>query len=170
MIYKNIYYGFMSRIIATFIFFIFLKKMENIPFIQKYLYLLIFIGLLVLDSIDTFYLLNINNVHNFDIILHKLYKIKYYQINDKIIDTFTYLLLISLFPSDNILKFFVLYRLIGVLLYLKTKNNYSLVIFFDFIKEYLLYLFIFGHNYIYLTLFLILKIILEFYLYSQKNI
>lgn len=160
----------MSRIIATFIFFIFLKKMENIPFIQKYLYLLIFIGLLVLDSIDTFYLLNINNVHNFDIILHKLYKIKYYQINDKIIDTFTYLLLISLFPSDNILKFFVLYRLIGVLLYLKTKNNYSLVIFFDFIKEYLLYLFIFGHNYIYLTLFLILKIILEFYLYSQKNI
>ena len=144
--------------------------MENIPFIQKYLYLLIFIGLLVLDSIDTFYLLNINNVHNFDIILHKLYKIKYYQINDKIIDTFTYLLLISLFPSDNILKFFVLYRLIGVLLYLKTKNNYSLVIFFDFIKEYLLYLFIFGHNYIYLTLFLILKIILEFYLYSQKNI
>ena len=160
----------MSRIIATFIFFIFLKKMENIPFIQKYLYLLIFIGLLVLDSIDTFYLLNINNVHNFDIILHKLYKIKYYQINDKVIDTFTYLLLISLFPSDNILKFFVLYRLIGVLLYLKTKNNYSLVIFFDFIKEYLLYLFIFGHNYIYLTLFLILKIILEFYLYSQKNI
>ena len=124
----------------------------------------------MLDSIDTFYLLNINNVHNFDIILHKLYKIKYYQINDKIIDTFTYLLLISLFPSDNILKFFVLYRLIGVLLYLKTKNNYSLVIFFDFIKEYLLYLFIFGHNYIYLTLFLILKIILEFYLYSQKNI
>jgi hypothetical protein len=170
MIYKNIYYGFMSRIIATFIFFIFLKKMENIPFIQKYLYLLIFIGLLALDSIDTFYLLNINNVHNFDIILHKLYKIKYYQINDKIIDIFTYLLLISLFPSDNILKFFVLYRLIGVLLYLKTKNNYSLVIFFDFIKEYLLYLFIFGHNYIYLTLFLILKIILEFYLYSQKNI
>lgn len=160
----------MSRIIATFIFFIFLKKMENIPFIQKYLYLLIFIGLLALDSIDTFYLLNINNVHNFDIILHKLYKIKYYQINDKIIDIFTYLLLISLFPSDNILKFFVLYRLIGVLLYLKTKNNYSLVIFFDFIKEYLLYLFIFGHNYIYLTLFLILKIILEFYLYSQKNI
>tara|TARA_B110000483_G_scaffold156428_1_gene185741 strand:+ start:16433 stop:16945 length:513 start_codon:yes stop_codon:yes gene_type:complete len=170
MIYKNIYYGFVSRIIATFIFFIFLKKMENIPFIQKYLYLLIFIGLLALDSIDTFYLLNINNVHNFDIILHKLYKIKYYQINDKIIDIFTYLLLISLFPSDNILKFFVLYRLIGVLLYLKTKNNYSLVIFFDFIKEYLLYLFIFGHNYIYLTLFLILKIILEFYLYSQKNI
>ena len=168
MIYKNIYYGFLSRIIATFIFFIFLKKMENIPFIQKYLYLLIFIGLLVLDSIDTFYLLNIHNIYTFDTILHKLYKIKYYQIIDKIIDIFTYLLLIGLFPSDNILKFLVLFRLIGILLYLKTKNNYSLVIFFDFVKEYLLYLFIFNHNYNYLPLFLILKIILEFYLYSQK--
>ena len=169
MIYKNIYYGFMSRIIATFIFFIFLKKMENIPFIQKYLYLLIFIGLLALDSIDTFYLLNINNVHNFDIILHKLYKIKYYQINDKIIDTFTYLLLISLFPSDNILKFFVLYRLIGVLLYLKTNNNYSLVIFFDFIKEYLLYLFIFGNNYTYIPILMVCKIGFEYYFHKVHN-
>ena len=97
MIYKNIYYGFVSRIITTLIFFIFLKKMENIPFIHRYIYLIIFIGLLALDSIDTFYLLNINNIYNFDTILHKLYKIKYYQINDKIIDIFTYLLLISLF-------------------------------------------------------------------------
>tara|TARA_B100001175_G_C19316340_1_gene545534 strand:+ start:67 stop:597 length:531 start_codon:yes stop_codon:yes gene_type:complete len=168
MIYKNIYYGFVSRIITTLIFFIFLKKMENIPFIHRYIYLIIFIGLLALDSIDTFYLLNINNIYNFDTILHKLYKIKYYQINDKIIDIFTYLLLISLFPSDNILKFLVLFRLIGILLYLKTKNNYSLVIFFDFIKEYLLYLFIFGHNYNYLPLFFILKIIFEFYLYTKK--
>lgn len=170
MIYKNIYYGFLSRIIATLIFFIFLKKMEHIPFIQKYLYLLIFIGFIVLDTIDTFYLLNIHNIYTFDTILHNLYKIKYYQINDKIIDIFTYLLLIGLFPSDNILKFLVLFRLIGILLYLKTKNNYSLVIFFDFVKEYLLYLFIFNHNYNFLPLFLILKIILEFYLYSQKNI
>ena len=168
MIYKNIHYGFISRIIATLIFFIFLKKMEHIPFIQKYLYLLIFIGFIVLDTIDTFYLLNIHNIYNFNTILHKLYKIKYYQINDKIIDIFTYLLLIGLFPSDNILKFLVLFRLIGILVYLKTKNNYSLVIFFDFVKEYLLYLFIFNHNYNYLPLFLILKIILEFYLYSQK--
>lgn len=171
MIHKKIYHGFVIRIILTLIFFIFLKKLEKIPIIAKYLYLLLFVGLTFLDIMDISYLVNVNNIFNLPKLLEKSNtNNKYYQIPDKIIDILSYIILILIFYVDNNLIFLVLYRFIGVLLYYKTNDKKFLVIFFDFVKEYLLYLFVFGNNFSYLYIFVVAKIIFEYGLYLRTKV
>ena len=65
-----------------------------------------------------------------------------YQMNDKVCDIISYILVYLMFGLDNHVLFFIIYRTIGVYLFLKTKDRKWLIIFFDFIKEYLLYLYI----------------------------
>jgi len=67
------------------------------------------------------------------------------------------------FEFDNqMLLFFILWRLIGIIIYSKTKNFTHLAIFVDFVKEYLLYLYFFNNNNKYLWLFVTCKIIFEY--------
>ena len=171
---KNIpYHGLVVRIILTLIFYLFLKKMENLPLINKYLYLILFVFLIFLDVMDFFYVIDfesiINPVKLMKNIKDNIADNKYYQIYDKIIDVLSYSLLL-IFDIDNTLKFLILYRLIGVLIYLFTLNGKSLIIFFDFVKEYLLYVSVLGNNYNYLILFLLPKILLEYYFYYSRKL
>jgi hypothetical protein len=155
--------GINIRYITTFLSFYVVAL--NITFLNKYLYLLLPILLTVLDAIDSIF------------ILHYNYKNKYnrckfgynYQISDKICDSISYLLLFLFFKLDIILLLFVVYRIIGVVLFYFTKNSSWLILFFDFAKEYLLYLFIFGNNYIYLPIFILLKIGFEYYHHTITN-
>jgi hypothetical protein len=155
--------GINIRYITTFLSFYVVAL--NITFLNKYLYLLLPILLTVLDGLDSIFLLHYN------------YKKKnngckfeyYYQISDKICDSISYLLLFLFFKLDTILLLFVLYRIIGVVLFYFTKNSSWLILFFDFAKEYLLYLFIFGNNYMYLPVFILLKIGFEYYHHTITN-
>ena len=169
MLEDKIYHGLVLRIILTLIFYLFLKKMEHVPIINKYLYLILFIFLLFLDCLDNLCYYNIDFLIDVKNILtkKKLGTNISYQKYDKVIDIFSYLLLF-IFEIDNYLKFLILYRLIGVILYIQTHNGKALIIFFDFVKEYLLYISIFGNNYKYLLIFILKKIILEYYFFYSK--
>jgi hypothetical protein len=92
-----------------------------------------------------------------------------YQSHDKVIDLVSYVLLFIFFQLDYKLLFFACYRMIGVFLFIFTRDSIWLVLFFDLIKEYLLYLFIFGNNYLYFPIMIILKIIFEFYIHKMYN-
>lgn len=84
-------------------------------------------------------------------------------------DSISYLLLFLFFKLNNILLFFIIYRIIGVILFLITKDSRCFIIFFDFVKEYLLYLFIFGNNNLYLPIFILCKICFEYYYHIIHN-
>lgn len=92
-----------------------------------------------------------------------------YQLNDKLCDVISYWLLFAFFKLDDTLLFFTFYRSIGVLLFYLTRDNRWLIVFFDFVKEYLLYSFVFGKDYRYLPFFIILKIYVEYYWHTQVN-
>lgn len=173
MINNIVYHGLVIRVVLTLLFYLFLRKMENIPLINKYLYLILFVVLILLDIMECFYVIDIKSILNpinlINNIKHNIVDNKSYQVYDKIIDVLSYCLLLT-FDIDNTLKFLILYRLIGVLIYLFTSNGKSLVVFFDFVKEYLLYIFIFGNNYNYIILFLLPKILLEYYFYYSRKI
>ena len=147
------------RYIVTVITFYFLSL--NVFTLKNYIYLILPIVLTLLDEVDniftTFY--NANNcVKSF-----------YYQSNDKICDSISYFLLYAFFKLDFIFLFFILYRVIGVILFYYTKNSSWLILFFDFAKEYLLYLFIFGNNFFYLPFFILCKICFEYYYHAIHN-
>ena len=101
----------------------------------------------------------------------------YYQVSDKIYDSISYLMVYVFLrqffrldaKSDMILLLFILYRIIGVVLFYKTKNSTWLILFFDFIKEFFLYLAIFGNNYSYIGLFIGCKIMFEYYYHTIHN-
>lgn len=151
--------GMTLRYIVTVITFYFLSL--NVFTLKNYIYLILPIVLTLLDEVDniftTFY--NANNCT----------KLFYYQSNDKICDVISYLLLYAFFKLDFILLFFILYRVIGVILFYYTKNSSWLILFFDFAKEYLLYLFIFGNNFICLPFFILCKICFEYYYHEIHN-
>ena len=84
--------------------------------------------------------------------------------NDKLCDLASYTLAYLMFNLDKHVLFFIIYRTIGVSLFLITKDRRWLIIFFDFIKEYLLYLYITKskkNNKLLITL-IVLKIIYEY--------
>jgi len=134
----------------------------NNRFIRNYLYLLLPFLLLILDLTDNI----VTTFHNQTKVCAKTF---HYQKLDKICDLVSYFALFLFFDFDNYLKYFVLYRGIGVILFCLTKNSIWLIVFFDFIKEYLLYLFIFGNKFIYLPFFMVCKIIFEYYLHTKVN-
>ncbi len=167
-------YGFTIRCILTLAFILWLYSFSTNKFIKKYIYLFLPIGLSILDKIDEIFIsyamllqyLNINNTNN---IYFKCSANFYYQYYDKIYDSLSYILTFLLclyFKKDLILLWFIIYRIIGVILFCLTKDSLWLIVFFDFIKEYLLYLFVFNTNYAYILVFIFLKICFEIWLHK----
>jgi len=72
----------------------------------------------------------------------------YYQVYDKTNDVLgyvtAYLFLLIFVKNDFLLLGFILYRIVGFVLFSWTHNHHWLILFFDFVKEYLLYIFFFG--------------------------
>jgi hypothetical protein len=95
----------------------------------------------------------------------------YYQIQDKIMDAFSYLLFYAFFPSLHKTLFlpFLIYRIIGVVLMALTKNAVYLIIMPDFLKEYLLYLYVFKDDNTYLPTCFGLKMAFEVYYHTKVN-
>jgi hypothetical protein len=156
---ERILNGNILRYIVTIIA-LYILSVNNSTFLVKNMYLILPILLTILDIVDNVFTVN------YYLPCGKTY---YYQIRDKICDSVTYLLLFLFFKLDNVLFMFVLYRIIGVMLFYITKNSRWLIIFFDFAKEYLLYLFIFGKNYLYIPIFIIGKIGFEYYFHTIFN-
>ena len=78
------------------------------------------------------------------------------------------LVFLIFFKTDYLLLAFILYRIVGIILYLITNNTAWFIPFFDFIKEYLLYNYLFKTNK-YIIIFIILKMIYEYFNYSILN-
>lgn len=166
--HKIISMGFILRYTLTITVFYILYKTHAEQKSHNYIFLILPVLLTILDSTDCIpieiYTHNMNKctTHLFD-----------YQINDKICDSISYLLLFLFFTFKfNILVpllFFILYRVIGVLLFYFTKNSAWLIMFFDFTKEFMLYIFFFGKNYIYLPFFVACKIGFEYYWHTNVN-
>ncbi len=159
---KFINYGLILRYITTVLFLLCLYLFFN-KFIKIYIFLILPIALTLLDKSDELGIQYFNIDKNTYIHCAKLF---YYQHLDKICDSISYILtfvfLCMVFKPDMILLFFIIYRIIGVILFCLTRDSSWLVPFFDFIKEYFLYIFIFNKNYSYMPIFIFLKICFEY--------
>ena len=168
---KNINSGIIVRYVLTIIIIIYLGLSKN-TFMKKYIYLIIPLILGILDMIDHRVYFEQGYI-KFTNEKCKCCKHFYYHSNDKICDSISYVLTFILlclyFKPDFILLLFIVYRIIGVILFYITKDSSWLILFFDFIKEYILYLFIFNRNYSYILVFIFLKICVEFYWHKKLN-
>lgn len=151
---KYINIGIVIRLVVTVITFNTLYIYSNLHILTKNIYLILPIILLVLDKLDNILICT---------------KTFYYQLNDKIVDLLSYLLVFTLIPINNILLLLIIYRLIGVILFGITGLSIYLVIFFDFIKEYLLYIYLFKNNNSYIYLFIVGKILIEYIHHNYLN-
>jgi hypothetical protein len=160
-----IYRGIVIRMTATVIS---LYGLATTPPTLQYILLILPVLLTVLDKLDN--------------ILIPSYKKQctkqfYYQSTDKIYDSITYVIVYFFLrhvfrldtKSDTILLMFILYRIIGVILFYNTKDSRWLIVFFDFVKEFLLYLAIFRNNYSYIFLFILCKVAFEYYYHTIHN-
>lgn len=162
-----------NMIVRVFLFFLFLVvlfKYSDNKIIHKYLLIILIVSLFVSDKSDTIF-------PNFIAPLFTNEKPKYnsclhtdiYTIKDKIADLVSYILVFLIFfRTDYLLLAFILYRIVGIILYLITNNTAWFIPFFDFIKEYLLYNYLFKTNK-YIIIFIILKMIYEYFNYSILN-
>jgi hypothetical protein len=162
-----------NMIVRVFLFFLFLLilfKYSDNKIIHKYLLVILITALFISDKSDTIF-------PNFIAPLFTNEKPKYnnclytnfYIIKDKIADLASYVLVFLIFfKNDYLLLAFILYRAVGIVLYLITNNTNWFILFFDFIKEYLLYNYLFKTNK-YIFIFIILKIIYEYFNYSIFN-
>ncbi len=151
------------RIILTIVSLYFLS-LSGVKIITQNIYIILPILLTLLDETD--------NIHT--------YSLKYkgkengctktfdYQIKDKIVDVASYFYTYSLFGDTNIF-YLSIYRLFGVLLFYFTKASKWLILFFDFVKEYMIYIYLFKDNFTYLPFAVIGKIIFEYYFHSKHN-
>lgn len=162
-----------NMIVRVFLFFLFLLilfKYSDNKIIHKYLLLILVVGLFISDKSDTFFPiffdpLFTNEKPKYNNCLYT----DFYTIKDKIADLASYVLVFLIFfKNDYLLLAFILYRMVGIILYLTTNNTKWFIPFFDFIKEYLLYNYLFKTNK-YIFVFIILKIIYEYFNYSIIN-
>lgn len=133
---KAVYVEHFLRVAVTFILFVMLKWPTN-PYA-------LVLAITVLDEIGQLhaYFGKDGGWENKE----RVTKTEAYQQADKISDALTYLMLFYLIPNDPVLHFFVVFRAIGVLLYVWTKKVWPLIVFFDFAKEYILYKQLFSHS------------------------
>lgn len=171
-IYINV--GMFIRTILTLCIFYVLSFYRN-NFIITHQYLLLPLILFILDLIDNVpaKIHNIlHNIENGEFILKNInncFKTFHYQLLDKICDSFSYLLLFFFFKIDANILYFTIYRIIGVLLFGLSKRTFWLIIFFDFVKEYMIYLYFFMNANNYLQFFIVCKIIFEYYFHTVVN-
>jgi hypothetical protein len=165
--------GVALRTVLTFISFYLIKTYAN----KNHIHVILPFALTILDGVDNFFI-------KYDVIskgksitagtncTKKSKESKFYQVNDKIIDTLSYILCYIYFYeelNDTLLEIFIAYRTIGVILFIVTHNKYFLVSCFDFVKEYMLYKHFFQSDYTYLAFFIILKIIFEYVFHMIYN-
>jgi hypothetical protein len=146
------------RVLITFVLFVVLKWPTN-PYV-------LVLVILLLDSIGP--------LHAYPDIENKkrVTQSEEYQQADKISDALTYLMLIYLVPNEPVLHFFVLYRVFGVLMYFWTQQVWPVIVFFDFIKEYILFKALFAKSEHVNTIFgvsIVLKILFEAYFHTVHN-
>lgn len=151
----------MIRFIVTLIIFYLISK-NKIKWIENNLLIILAFILLLLDYVDGFLIKHVYKIR-------KCLKSFNYQSSDKILDIFTYSLLLFVLPNNSVLKFFILIRFIGTVLFYFTRNSVWLIYFFDFVKEYLVHLYFFGKNSSFLYFFVVLKIMFEFYFHTFHN-
>jgi len=151
---KNINLGIIIRILSTILVLTLLSNYKN----NLEIYLILPILLIVLDNYDNIFIKQ-----------KKCTKTFHYQINDKLIDLLTYILVIIIFKIDNIYLLFLLWRTIGIILFNLTKKSIYLITMFDFMKEYLIYLYLFNRNNNYLGICVFGKIIFEYYYHTKVN-
>jgi len=151
----------MIRFIVTLIIFYLISK-NKIKWIENNLLIILAFILLLLDRVDGFLIQHVYKTR-------KCSKSFNYQSSDKILDIFTYSLLLFVLPNDSVLKFFILFRFIGTVLFYVNRNSVWLIYFFDFVKEYLVYLYLFGKNSSVLYFLIVFKIMFEFYFHTFHN-
>lgn len=151
---KNINLGIIIRILSTLLVLTCLSNYNN----NSEIYLILPILLIVLDNYDNIFIKQ-----------KKCTKTFHYQLNDKINDLLTYSLVFIMFKIDNIYLLLLLWRTIGIILFTLTKKSVYLITMFDFMKEYLLYLYLFNKNNNYLGLCIVGKIIFEYYYHTKVN-
>ena len=163
-----------NMIVRVFLFFLFLlilSKYSDNKIIHKYLLIILIVSLFVSDIADTTFPNFINSLFTNEKPKYNncLYT-DFYIIKDKIVDLVSYILVFLIFfKTDYLLLSFILYRAVGIVLYLLTNNTNWFILFFDFIKEYLLYNYLFKTNK-YIIIFIILKINYEYFSYSISNL
>ena len=159
-------YGSFLRYIITSVTVYLLYINAKWTIIQKYKYAIIPVLLTLLDGVDSLFI-DIYKINNND---SKCDTFSFqYQSYDKICDSVSYLLFFAVLGLDNIYLYFIIYRIIGVSLFYITKDSKWLILFFDFAKEYLLYIFLFGNNYKFMPFFILCKIAFEYYLHTYIN-
>ena len=178
-------YGMIFRIFSTIIlFFILYSLMKGgNKFCNKYFLVILALSLYILDSFDTkafplyqYYVpSSIESACSYKI--SRISKIKsfyeqklninsiYYNIIDNCVDTLIYIIAYFVFNLNNIFLYFLLYRMVGVGIYIYTQNTRWLILFFDFMKEYLIYFFLVKNDLSYIWLFILVKINFEIYLH-----
>ncbi len=165
-LYKNILYGFYLRLIITLIILILIKK-QGFKFtkVNVNLNLILPVILFLLDGVDEIpSLINLGYKNK-----KRACKTFRYQSLDKINDLLSYILTCIIFRLDKYFIFFIMIRTIGVSLFLKYRKVRYLILFPDFMKEYLLYRYFFGSNDKLLFFFYICKICIEYYWHIKKN-
>jgi len=100
-----------------------------------------------------------------------------YSILDKTIDIIQYIYAIYLLKNNNtinnnqyrIISLFLIYRIFGLISYIFTNKSWLYIVFFDFIKEYLFLIYLFGNkiNKEILIMVIILKVIYEYYMHES---
>lgn len=160
--YNN--YGIILRIIAT----LFIFYMVSIYYSKNLdLFIIIAILLALLDLTDG--VIWQKFIFKNSDIVNVCYMTFYYQITDKIMDLLSYLFVYYAFSLDNLFLAFVIIRAIGLMLFGITKNSKWLIIFPDLMKEYLVYIFIFGKNKLYLPALILAKVGYEYYIHTFVN-
>ena len=159
------------RVFFIFLFLLILFKYSNNKVIHKYLLLILVVSLLLSDFLDTIFPIFLGNSFTKEKFKYQscIYT-SFYVIRDKLADLVSYILVFLIFfKNDYLLLVFILYRAVGIILYLLTSSTIWFIPFFDFIKEYLLYSYLFKTNK-YIFVFIILKIIYEYSQYSGFNL
>lgn len=156
--------GFILRLIATIIVLFYLKYYESEN--SKNMIILIVVKLVLLDLIHgiptLFYREKNSSCWN------PCTYFNTYQIPDKIIDLLTYFMVYILFDYDPYLLILIVWRFFGVYMFANSQKREWLIPFFDFVKEYLIYLFFFGYNFKYIWVFFCFKIAIEYYQHHYR--
>jgi hypothetical protein len=147
-----------ARIIITILLLYFLSLSDQ-KYITRNIFIILPILLTLFDKVDTIYSERKD----------KCTKSFEYQLNDKVVDVASYFYTYALFNEDNNILYLSIYRLLGVLLFYFTKTSIWLVVFFDFIKEYMVYTYLFKDNFTYMPLAVIGKFIFEYFFHSIIN-